>query len=390
MMIETIHVDLVIIGAGLAGVRATIAAQQTLKKIAILTKGRLFSRGSSFLNYNKRWGITHAETDRECDLLLTRINEISQGTNIPHLSEILVAESAAAFQELRSWGVKFLPGNTANHLRRIAPCFCSLPLASIIVNTTQAGAMLSKRLDFRRLVVYENTRAISLQLKNDSISGVIAHHNGSEVFFAAPTVLLATGGNAARLTPSLAEPGLTGDGYELAQNCGLSLTNMEYPQKVWEDVTQKDKRFIVTALWDEKHIFKTAAGNKIELPTQANSLTLSRQQHVPISNLQADRAFDSPLLTALAPNISSAVQVFDKATGRLLYKIFPHAQASNGGITIGPYGDTPIPGLFAAGEVTTGMHGGDRIGGMMITNCLVFGKRAGLAAASYHKAASPS
>lgn len=52
------------------------------------------------------------------------------------------------------------------------------------------------------------------------------------------------------------------------------------------------------------------------------------------------------------------------------------------GVEIGCNGETPVAGLYGAGEVTTGMHGGDRVGGMMITSALVFGRRAGLAAAA--------
>ncbi len=77
------------------------------------------------------------------------------------------------------------------------------------------------------------------------------------------------------------------------------------------------------------------------------------------------------------------IEVINRQTGRCEYIILPFVQANNGGVIIGEYGETKLPGLFAAGEVTTGMHGGDRIGGMMIANCLVFGTRAGRAAADF-------
>jgi L-aspartate oxidase len=61
-------------------------------------------------------------------------------------------------------------------------------------------------------------------------------------------------------------------------------------------------------------------------------------------------------------------------------------QCSNGGLCIDTNAMTDVPGVFAAGEVTAGMHGADRIGGNMLTSCLVFGARAGNAAASWAKA----
>lgn len=64
-------------------------------------------------------------------------------------------------------------------------------------------------------------------------------------------------------------------------------------------------------------------------------------------------------------------------------RIAPYAHASNGGIAIDERGSCGVPGLFAAGECTGGMHGADRIGGLASANALVFGRRAGVAAAKF-------
>lgn len=66
-------------------------------------------------------------------------------------------------------------------------------------------------------------------------------------------------------------------------------------------------------------------------------------------------------------------------------RIAPYAHASNGGIAIDEYGSCGVPGLFAAGECTGGMHGADRIGGLASANALVFGRRAGVAAAKFSR-----
>lgn len=385
-MSETIRADLIIVGAGLAGIRAAIAAQRKVAKVALLTKGRLFASGSSFFNCNNRWGITYAETDRERELLLARINEISQGTNTPALSEILVEESFQAFRDLCNWGVNFLQKNPGSPPLRFPPCFCPQPLASIIAGTDQAAEVLARQLDLSGVSVYEETHATSLVIKKDVCKGVIVSDKSGNAFhFKAPATILATGGQAANIAPTLAEPGLTGDGYLLAEQAGIPLKNMNCVQRVWEDITQKGKRFSVSYLWDKKHLFQSAQSKQIKLASPESTLCRMRQTHVPISNMQDDRAFDVPLLDTLTESVSSAVLVFEKKSEQLVHRIYPHAQACNGGIEISSHGETQIPGLFAAGEVTTGMHGGDRIGGMMITNCLVFGKRAGETAVRYVK-----
>ena len=64
-------------------------------------------------------------------------------------------------------------------------------------------------------------------------------------------------------------------------------------------------------------------------------------------------------------------------------QVAPFMHASNGGVKINERAETRVPGLFAAGEVTGGMHGADRIGGLSTANGLVFGKIAGENAAKY-------
>lgn len=382
-MLQRIKGDVIIVGAGLAGIRAAIAAQKKARKIILVTKGKLFSAGSSFCNRNNRWGMTFASTDEECGILLARINAISQGTNIPGLSEILVAESFSAFQEVARWGIKFLPAEGSRWPHRIPPCFCSTPLAAIISSIRQTAIILAKQLEQSRIICLEKTRATSLLTEGGVCRGILARQQKDEYLLEAPATIVASGGNAACFTPNIVEPGLTGDGYTLLQQAGLSLSNMDFLQRVWEDIDPTARRFPFSALLDNQYFFLNAANGLIDLSEVPSTLMDFRKMHVPISNLQADRKFDSIFLRHLSTAFDSAIRVYAKDSKNLKNRIYPHVQASNGGIKIDERGGTGIQGLFAAGEVTTGMHGGDRIGGMMITNCLVFGKRAGEAAAHY-------
>jgi len=383
-MLQKIKTDLIIVGAGLAGIRAAIAAQAKIRKIVLITKGKLFSAGSSFHNRNNRWGVTYASTDKERDILLARINAISQGTNTPRLSKILVEASFSAFQELAHWGINFLSADSSKEPLRIPPCFCDIPLAAIISDLHQVATVLSKQLDLNRITFLEETTALSLITKASACHGVLAmRKEEAEYLIEAPATILASGGNAACFVPNIVEPGLTGDGYTLLQKAGLSLSNMNFQQRVWEDIDPATTRFPLQAFFDDRYFFRNAAHDPIDPSEVSFELRDSRRTHVPISNLQADRKFDSVFLRHLSADLASAILVYSKSTQKIAHRIYPHVQASNGGIKIGEHGETGIAGLFAAGEVTTGMHGGDRIGGMMITNCLVFGKRAGEAAARY-------
>lgn len=379
---ETLRSDLVIIGAGATGLRAAITAQTQLKRIVVLNKGPLFASGSTFNNRNNQWGITFATSDRQGEELLRTINTISGGTNDPGLSRILVDESRQAYQDLRDLGVRFT-SDSQGKLLRIPPCFHPQPLAAVITSCDQAGRAFASRLDHSRLLLLEHTRVRQLLIHDNTIRGLLASSRLKTFKIDTPTILLATGGDSAVFTPNIVEPGLTGDGYNLLKEAGIPLSNMEYRQRVWEDVDRRKPRFSVSSLWEGRHVFRTAEGEPLDIPTPEEVTRIGRNNHVPISNLQNDRYIDELLIRHITSNPASAIQVYRRGEDQPCHHIYPHVQACNGGVKISAHGETGINGLFAAGEVTTGMHGGDRVGGMMITATQVFGRRAALAAVNY-------
>ncbi|MFZ5758378.1 MAG: FAD-dependent oxidoreductase [Thermodesulfobacteriota bacterium] len=373
---ESLRSKLVIIGAGLAAMTAAITAQKKINDIVLIDKGNIFSSGSTFHNRNRCWGITHAVDDQEKDLLFQAIQQISRGTNNARLSHILVEESSSAFRQLESWGVSFLREATGM-IKRVHPCFCPQPLAAIITSTDQVHRCLARRLARGNIRLLEKTAATKILLDQNRISGVLALSHGREIHISCRAAILACGGGAALFPHHIVDPGLVGDGYRLLDDLGIPLHNMEYRQWVWEDVSPMASRFQLSYFADGNHRFLDATDTEIPLPPKNSPLSQSRLGHVPISNLQPDKEFDSPLRTAAE---TSAITVVRNSTGAVINHILPHVQVCHGGVLISENGKTGINGLFAAGEITTGMHGGDRIGGMMIANCLVYGRRAAEAA----------
>ncbi len=377
---SALRTDLVVIGAGAAGLAATLAAQRHGVRILLLCKGRPGRCGSTFANRNQRWGITFARNDGEREQLFAAIQSAGRGTNSPELSAILVEESDRAFRTLRAWGARFQ--TREGRLARVPPCFCPAPLAAVADDLPGLAARLFGRLDRSRVTVLAGTAACELLVRDNAVTGVLAKRQGEEILIRSRAVILATGGDAARFPANIVEPGLEGDGYRLLQRAGVPLANMEHRQMVWEDVRPAARRFPFTAFFTNSYRFLSPEGDPIGLPDPTSALARTRRGHVPISNLQPDREFDSHLLRRLAGYPAGAIRVVDRH-GREHHRIYPHVQASNGGVRIGANGETSILGLFAAGEVTTGMHGGDRVGGTMIANCMVFGRRAGNGAARF-------
>ena len=382
--IEKINTDLVIIGSGAAGLSAAIAAQRKVKNILIISKGRPFQSGSTFANINNHWGITFAENETERDYLENRINSISKGTNVPYLSSILVQESCSAFEMLLSWGVKFKKDKNGK-ISRVAPCFCTEPLAVIIKSCKQFAESCKRQIDWERVKLLPETKAEKIIVKSGKFTGINASHKNQPIKIEARAAVLATGGNASVFRHHITEPGLSGDGYKLLEDIKhkalIPFSNMNFQQKIWEDISVPKKRFRLSCLWKPEYLFRSAEGKTARLDTLGTAVLRKRMTHVPISNLQQDRIVDEIMFSL--DRHGRGIEVINRQTGRCEYIILPFVQANNGGVIIGEYGETKLPGLFAAGEVTTGMHGGDRIGGMMIANCLVFGTRAGRAAADF-------
>lgn len=379
---ETVNVDLVILGSGISGFSALMTAQDYSKKILLVTKGRLFDSGSTFRNINNRWGMTYGKSDREKAEILTKINFISRNTNVAQLSEILVDESYAAYLRMKDWGVHFLRDSSRD--LRFSPCFLDIPVAAIIENTKQFARVLRRKIDRAQTTLLEEARAVKLLVQGSRCVGCILRTQDNEIQVNAKAVILATGGAAANYQNNIVEPGLTGDGYTMLQHIGLSLQNMEYTQRIWQVIKKGEGNIVFTPhiLWSDAYEFHDYDGNKLERPSFSQVDTDSRATHTVIANICQDKVIDEFFLQYIAESAPPrGVKIYSKDTNTFLFEVFPFVQACNGGVVIGPNGETGIGNLYAAGEVTTGMHGGDRMGGMMITSAMVFGHRAAKAGA---------
>ena len=264
---ETLDTDLVIIGAGLAGLCAALTAQDKIRRILLLSKNELFTSGSSFRNLNGRWGITHAANDVEKERLLATINTLSKGTNNPALSQILVEESHQAFLRLNDWGVRFTHHHPGGKLLRVIPCFADTPLAAIIKDTHQCAEILSRRLDRNIVTCLPDIQAQSIETNQNGFTGVFTTHQHKTLHIKAQAAILATGGNAATFQQHIVDPGLTGDGYKILQELDLPLKNMQFSQMAWEEMDRSLRpRFPVNAFFDGDHLFRNIQGEIITLP----------------------------------------------------------------------------------------------------------------------------
>ena len=201
-------------------------------------------------------------------------------------------------------------------------------------------------------------------------------------------IVLAGGGVAGLYKRSLSASGNSATVQAIAAHCGARLVNLEFMQIMpglvapRRNIVFNEKAFRFARAWD-------ASGEPI-----ARDVLEARSEHGPFSCERAGAPLDFAMEACGDEGMEIACEVGDGSpefvrtfsewlerecgvSASAPVRIAPYAHASNGGIAIDEHGSCGVPGLFAAGECTGGIHGADRIGGLASANALVFGRRAG-------------
>ncbi|HEX6467922.1 MAG TPA: fumarate reductase/succinate dehydrogenase flavoprotein subunit [Streptosporangiaceae bacterium] len=443
--IERHSYDVVVIGAGGAGLRAAIEARLRGKKTAIISKS-LFGKAHTVMaeggaaaamgNVNPRdnWQVHFGDTMRGGKFL-----------NSWRMAELHAKEAPDRVWELEAWGAlfdrtkegKISQRNFGGHeYPRLAHVGDRTGLE--LIRTLQQKVVALQQEDHAefgdyeaRIKVWAETTVTRLLKDGDRICGAFGYvrETGKFVVFEAPAVVLATGGigKAFKVTSNSWE--YTGDGHALALLAGATLLNMEFVQfhptgMVWPPSV---KGILVTeSVRGDGGVLRNSTGERFMF----NYIPEVFKDKYATTEDEADRWYDDPDNNRRPPEllprdevaraINTEVKegrgsphggVFLDVSQRLpaeeikrrlpsMYHQFreladvditaepmevgPTCHYVMGGVEVDP--DTQaarVPGLFAAGEVAGGMHGSNRLGGNSLSDLLVFGRRAGLYAAEY-------
>ncbi|MCH4887509.1 FAD-binding protein [Acidaminobacter sp. JC074] len=403
MKIKTnLTTDVLVVGAGLAGINAAIEASKADVDVMLVSSKKICS-GSSF--YPGTWGlgmVAPADKDDEKHFVDT-ITKVACKMNDRRLSEKLIENISSDIKGLEDIGVTFKrPENTKD--QTLIPCFDNKHrnwYGYLFETAKPAFLREIKRQEIRK---EEDTEVIHVEKNADSYI-VYAIQNNHLIAITTKALVFATGGFGGLYKHRLNTSDITGAGQALAYKLGCKLINMEFMQFIPGFVSPAYKTIV------NERAFKLATfidENNQEIEVKKDIIE-ERSGHGPFTTRLESKSFDIELFKAyLSSNKDQCVRMVYKtndmdAEGVMIRDYFkwlkenknispdeqifilPFMHAANGGIKIDEDAKTSLKGIYAAGEVTGGMHGADRIGGLSTANALVFGKIAGKNAGIYAK-----
>ncbi|MGW6098943.1 fumarate reductase/succinate dehydrogenase flavoprotein subunit [Streptomyces sp. NPDC055157] len=443
--------DVVVVGAGGAGLRAAIEARERGARTAVICKS-LFGKAHTVMaeggiaasmgnvNSGDNWQVHFRDTMRGGKFL-----------NQWRMAELHAKEAPDRVWELETWGAlfdrtpdgKISQRNFGGHeYPRLAHVGDRTGLE--LIRTLQQKIVSLQQEDYRehgdyeaRLKIFQECTVTRVLKDGERVSGTFCYERESGRFFVleAPAVVLATGGIGKSFKVTSNSWEYTGDGHALALLAGAPLLNMEFVQfhptgMVWPPsvkgilVTEsvrgdggvlrnsEGKRFMfdyVPDVFKEKYAQSEEEGDRWYEDPDHNRRPpelLPRDEVARAINSEVKAGRGSPhggvfldvstrmpaetIRRRLPSMYHQFKELADVDITAEAMEVGPTCHYVMGGIAVDS--DTAaavaVPGLFAAGEVAGGMHGSNRLGGNSLSDLLVFGRRAGLHAAEY--AAGPS
>lgn len=423
-----IRCDVLVVGGGAAGSRAAYEAKRAHPELEVMlvVTGSFEAGGSTNMVASEALGI-NAPFDYEKDgddpeVYLMDTLETGGGLGDPALCRVLAQESADRVGELMDLGVRFIREGDHPQQQKLSGCTKARSLTCGGSTGRQITACLKAAAQERNVTILEDTQIVKLLQDGDGrVTGAAGICRGKPTLFRAGAVVLATGGAGSIFSVNVTPPSQTGDGWAMAYEAGCRFVNMEFFQ-IGPAVAKPGFQFIIHShMWRFLPKLTNRDGEEFlarycrDGVTPERALELKAMSY-PFSVRTDAKYVDIAVFQELAagrggPNGGVFFDVTHVPREELLEKapITYHTllkagidcagepleltmavQNFNGGILIDGNGFTGVEGLYAAGEITGGVHGSDRPGGNNLTDTQVFGYRAGRAAADAAAQARPS
>ncbi len=406
-MLTHLSADVLVVGAGGAGMYAAIAAAREGRSVLLLDKSLVGRGGATVMaQMTVAAAIGHEEPDDRA-LHLEDTIEAGRGICNERLSALLCEQGPERILEMDRWGTRW--AREDGHIKQVgAPghrrkrcCYVDF----LSTGPAVAGTLRRQVSGLERVRRLSNVSAVEICVADGRVRGAVALDlaTGSLVTIAARAVILAAGGLTKIFRRNSASTNMAGEAYALALEAGAELVDMEFVQ--FFPIAHLAPRLVGMdpIMWDP---FRYKLGGKLlngqfeefihRYGGEDDGRYTAARDHASYAILkEVEAGRGSPhggvyldfrhvsgdsLRKAFGPVIDRLLQNGIDLT-RVPIEVAPMAHYHMGGIVVDQRLQTRVAGLFAAGEAVGGANGANRLSGNAITEALVFGERAGVCAA---------
>ena len=415
-----IKTDVLVIGAGGAGARAAIEAANNDQKLSILllNQGPIGRSGlTSMANGGMQW-VSHPDDSPRA--LFDAVLQIGCYLNDQNLVEVLAEEGPQRAEELIRWGAKILTFGDKQRGGGRSPDASSggpsYPRGHYIPGVTYMAALRNELQRHPNVTAFEDVIATKLLTADKRVIGVTVLNirTGEYIMIEAKATVLAAGGLGEIFPHSTNAPfGMhghaTGMGYAMAYHVGAELIDMEMVQFTGNQLYPPwllGNPALLVSMCGGKYV--NALGEEfMKLPQPRDALQRLAYKEIkegrgterggvyidltvsPLSSQEIEEQLKISLAVEVAKErwkLIKAMSMNNPDPKNWRVEFTPGgAHFFMGGVRINERCETNVEGLYAAGEVSGGVHGANRMGGNALVEIIVFGARAGKYAAEYAK-----